>query len=211
MNNSFWSEGVGSWSERVGLWSDGVSFGRFGAEGALGPPWLWILAGLLLLLLGRQLYTALLGLLGFFVSYGMLSDVATLPSDLRLGVAVGIGVVSALLAFVVRKVAVALAGAMLGAGAALWAAGFYGLQSQVLWWIVTAAAALVGAWLLRQVFETALIVVSSFIGALLIMAAVGLEGLPAHAGVAVLIVAGVAFQMRRRRGDERGAKRKSAK
>lgn len=194
----------------LGLWSDGVSLGRFGAEGALGPPWLWVVAGLLLLLLGRQLYTALLGLLGFFVSYGMLSDVATLPSDLRLAVAVGIGVVAALLAFVVRKVAVALAGAMLGAGAALWAAGFYGLGPQVLWWVVTAAAALVGAWVLRQVFETALIVVSSFIGALLIMAAMGLEGLPAHAGVAVLIVVGVAFQMRHRRGDERSSRKKKA-
>ena len=194
----------------IGLWSEGVSLGRFGAEGALGPPWLWVVAGLLLLLLGRQLYTALLGLLGFFVSYGMLADVATLPSDVRLLVAVGIGVVSALLAFVVRKVAVAVAGAMLGAGAALWASGFYGLKVEVLWWVVTAVAALLGAWLLRQVFETALIVVSSFIGALLIVAAVGLEGLPAHAAVAVLIVAGVAFQMRRRRGDERGRKRASA-
>ena len=194
----------------IGLWSEGVSLGRFGAEGALGPPWLWVVAGLLLLVLGRQLYTALLGLLGFFVSYGMLADVATLPSDVRLLVAVGIGVVSALLAFVVRKVAVAVAGAMLGAGAALWAAGFYGLKVEVLWWVVTAVAALLGAWLLRQVFETALIVVSSFIGALLIVAAVGLQGLPAHAAVAVLIVAGVAFQMRRLRGEERGRKRASA-
>ena len=193
-----------------GLWSEGVSFGRFGAEGALGPPWLWVVAGLLLLLLGRQLYTALLGLLGFFVSYGLLSDVATLPSDMRLMVSVGIGVVSALLAFVVRKVAVAVAGAMLGAGAALWASGFYGLKVEVLWWVVTAAAALLGAWLLRQVFETALIVVSSFIGALLIVGAVGLDGLPAHAAVAVLIVVGVAFQMRRRRGDERRARKASA-
>ena len=193
-----------------GLWSEGVGFGRFGAEGALGPPWLWVVAGLLLLLLGRQLYTALLGLLGFFVSYGMLSGVVTLPSDMRLVVAVGIGVVSALLAFIVRKVAVAFAGALLGAGAALWAAGFYGLQSEVLWWVVTAAAALLGAWLLRKVFETALIVVSSFIGALLIMAAVGLEGLPAHAGVAVLIVVGVSFQMRRRRGAERDRKQAPA-
>ncbi len=193
-----------------GLWNEGVGFGLFGAEGALGPPWLWVVAGLLLLLLGRQLYTALLGLLGFFVSYGMLSDVATLPGDLRLAVAVGVGVGSVLLAFIVRKAAVAVAGALLGAAAALWAAAFFGLQAEVLWWVVTAAAAVLGAWALRRVFETALVVVSSFIGALLIVAAVGLEGLPAHAGIAVLIVIGVAFQMRRGRGDERDAKKKSA-
>ncbi len=193
-----------------GLWNEGVGFGLLGAEGALGPPWLWVVAGLLLLLLGRQLYTALLGLLGFFVSYGMLSDVATLPGDLRLAVAVGVGVGSVLLAFIVRKAAVAVAGALLGAAAALWAAAFFGLQAEVLWWVVTAAAAVLGAWALRRVFETALVVVSSFIGALLIVAAVGLEGLPAHAGIAVLIVIGVAFQMRRGRGDERDAKKKSA-
>ena len=42
------------------------------------------------------------------------------------------------------------------------------------------------------------------------MAAVGLEGLAAHAGVAALIVVGVAFQMGRRRKAERAAKKASS-
>ena len=193
----------------ISLWSEGVSLGRFGSEGALGPPWLWVVAGLLLLFLGRQLYTALIGLVGFFVVYGIPQDLLSLTSEIRLLMAVGVGVLAALLAFIVRKVAVALAGALLGAGAALWAISFYGVRWDVLWWIVIAAAAVLGAWVLRVVFETALIVVSSFIGALLIMAAVGLEGLPAHAGVALLIVVGVAFQMRRRRAADRDAKKAS--
>ena len=193
-----------------GLWSEGVSLGRFGSEGALGPPWLWVVAGLLLLFLGRQLYTALIGLVGFFVIYGVPQDLLPLASEMRLPLAVGVGVLAALLAFIVRKVAVALAGGMLGAGAALWAISFYGARWDILWWIVVAAAAVLGAWVLRVVFETALIVVSSFIGALLIMAAVGLEGLPAHAGVALLIVVGVAFQMGRRRAADKGAKKASA-
>lgn len=194
----------------ISLWSEGVSLGRFGSEGALGPPWLWVVAGLLLLLLGRQLYTVLIGLVGFFVVYGIPQDLLPLASEMRLLMAVGVGVLAALLAFIVRKVAVALAGSLLGAGAALWAISFYGAQWDILWWIVIAAAALLGAWVLRVVFETALIVVSSFIGALLIVAAVGLEGLPAHAGVALLIVIGVAFQMRRRRASDRDAKKASA-
>ena len=194
----------------ISLWSEGVSLGRFGSEGALGPPWLWVVAGLLLLFLGRQLYTALIGLVGFFVVYGVPEDLLPLASEMRLMVAVGVGVLAALLAFIVRKVAVALAGALLGAGAALWAISFYGAPWDILWWIVIAAAAVLGAWVLRVVFETALIVVSSFIGALLIMAAVGLEGLAAHAGVAVLIVVGVAFQMGRRRKAERAAKKASS-
>ncbi len=192
------------------LWTDGVNLGRFGSEGALGPPWLWVVTGLLLLFLGRQLYTALIGLVGFFVVYGVPEDLLPLASEMRLMVAVGVGVLAALLAFIVRKVAVALAGALLGAGAALWAISFFGVRWDILWWIVIAAAAVLGAWLLRVVFETALIVVSSFIGALLIMAAVGLEGLAAHAGVAVLIVVGVAFQMGRRRKAERAAKKASS-
>ena len=194
----------------IGLWSEGVSLGRFGSEGALGPPWLWVAAGLLLLFLGRQLYTALIGLVGFFVVYGLPEDVLNLPDEMRLPVAVGVGVLAALLAFIVRKVAVALAGALLGAGAALWAIGFYGVEWNVLWWIAVAAAAAVGAWLLRLVFDTALIVVSSFAGALLIVAAIGLEGTPAHVAVAVLIVVGVAFQMGRRRKADRNAKKASA-
>lgn len=194
----------------IGLWSEGVSLGRFGSEGALGPPWLWVAAGLLLLFLGRQLYTALIGLVGFFVVYGLPEDVLNLPDEMRLPVAVGVGVLAALLAFIVRKVAVALAGALLGAGAALWAIGFYGVEWNVLWWIAVAAAAVLGAWLLRLVFDTALIVVSSFAGALLIVAAIGLEGTPAHVAVAVLIVVGVAFQMGRRRKADRNAKKASA-
>lgn len=194
----------------ISLWSEGVSLGRFGSEGALGPPWLWVVAGLLLLFLGRQLYTALIGLVGFFVVYGIPQDLLSLTSEIRLLMAVGVGVLAALLAFIVRKVAIALAGALLGAGAALWAISFYGAPWDILWWIVIAAAAVLGAWVLRVVFETALIVVSSFIGALLIIAAVGLEGLPAHAGVALLIVVGVAFQMRRRRAADRKAKKAAA-
>lgn len=194
----------------IGLWSEGVSLGRFGSEGALGPPWLWVAAGLLLLFVGRQLYTALIGLVGFFVVYGLPEDVLNLPDEMRLPVAVGVGVLAALLAFIVRKVAVALAGALLGAGAALWAIGFYGVEWNVLWWIAVAAAAVLGAWLLRLVFDTALIVVSSFAGALLIVAAIGLEGTPAHVAVAVLIVVGVAFQMGRRRKADRNAKKASA-
>ncbi len=194
----------------ISLWSEGVSLGRFGSEGAFGPPWLWAVAGLLLLLLGRQLYTALIGLVGFFVVFGVPRDLLPLASELRLLMAVGVGVLAALLAFIVRKVAVALAGAMLGVGAALWAISFYGAQWDILWWIVIAAAAVLGAWALRVVFETALIVVSSFIGALLIMAAVGLDGLPAHVGVALLIVVGVAFQMGRRRTADREERKASA-
>ena len=192
------------------LWSEGVDFGRFGAEGALGPPWLWVVAGVLLLLLGRRLYTALLGLVGFFVVYGVPEDVLALPDDMRLPVAVGVGVLAALLAFIVRKFAVALAGALLGAGGALWAIGVSGIEWNALWWIAVAVAAALGAWLLRVVFDTALIVVSSFVGALLIVAAVGLEGMPAHVAVALLIVVGVAFQMGRRRAADKGAKKASA-
>ena len=192
------------------LWSEGVDFGRFGAEGALGPPWLWVVAGVLLLLLGRRLYTALLGLVGFFVVYGVPEDVLALPDDMRLPVAVGVGVLAALLAFIVRKFAVALAGALLGAGGALWAIGISGVEWDPLWWIAVAVAAALGAWLLRVVFDTALIVVSSFVGALLIVAAIGLEGTPAHVAVAVLIVVGVAFQMGRRRAADKGAKKASA-
>ena len=192
------------------LWSEGVDFGRFGAEGALGPPWLWVVAGVLLLLLGRRLYTALLGLVGFFVVYGVPEDVLALPDDMRLPVAVGVGVLAALLAFIVRKFAVALAGALLGAGGALWAIGISGVEWDPLWWIAVAVAAALGAWLLRVVFDTALIVVSSFVGALLIVAAIGLEGTPAHVAVAVLIVVGVAFQMGRRRAADKGAKKAAA-
>ena len=192
------------------LWSEGVDFGRFGAEGALGPPWLWVVAGVLLLLLGRRLYTALIGLVGFFVVYGVPEDVLALPDDMRLPVAVGVGVLAALLAFIVRKFAVALAGALLGAGGALWAIGISGVEWDPLWWIAVAVAAALGAWLLRVVFDTALIVVSSFVGALLIVAAVGLEGMPAHVAVALLIVVGVAFQMGRRRAADKGAKKASA-
>ena len=104
----------------------------------------------------------------------------------------------------------ALAGALLGAGAALWAISFFGVEWEVLWWIVVAVAAVLGALVLRAVFETALIVVSSFVGALLIMAATGLEGLPAHVGVALLIVVGVTFQLGRRRAADKDAKKKSA-
>jgi len=189
------------------LLNEGVSLGRLAAEGALGPAWLWVVTGVVLLFLGRHLYTALIGLLGFFFSYAASPDLVVLPSEYRLIIAVIVGIFSAVLALLLRKFAVFLAGGMLGAGGAVWALSLVELPSDVLFWAALVLAAVLGAWVLHLVFETALVVVSSFIGALLVVAAAGLEGLPARIGVAALIVVGVVVQTRPSREKSRRSRR----
>ena len=194
-------------------WSEGVDFDRLGPEGALGPPWLWAVAGVLLVLFGHKLYTALVGLLGFVVVWTLAPDLLPLPSELRLAVAVGAGVLSALLGFIVRTLAVTLTGAILGAGLAVWLIVSFGAERDILWWVVVATAAVLGAFLLRWVSELALVVASSLVGALLVVGALlemgvtGLEGPPAWLGVALLLVVGIGVQMGLGRGKDRKRRR----
>lgn len=186
-----------------------------------------VVAGLALLFFGRRLFWLFVGLAGAVITLWLTSRVLHLETGVAsLLAALVAGLVGALLAVLVQKAAVALMGFLGGAWAVL---GLFELLQPGLLgpgrlldfgrlpgepWVVQAVAAVVGgilgalaaAWL----FEIALVILTSLAGALLLVEASGLEGLPALGAGAGLAVAGILAQTasRRRRRREGSPRRR---
>lgn len=170
---------------------------------AVLTPALALVVGGVLLVAGRRLFWLAVGAAGFVLALLLaLRFLDPEPVWLLLGLGLLAGVAGAVLAVLLQRLAVALAGFLAGgwAGLALWihlggAEGWPALAAFLVAGVV--AAILAGA-----VFELALVVVSALIGAFLIAGGIGADGLFGLALVAVLTVAGSLIQTsfgRRRR------------
>jgi hypothetical protein len=146
-----------------------------------------LVAGGLLLLFGRRLFWLFVGVVGFVVAYRLAG--AYLGGE-------GAGWVAAIA--VGAKLAVAVAG--LAAGAV----GFFWLSEQLGWapglatLVGALVAGLVGAALLRWLFELGLVALSVLVGAALIVEGLGLEE-PRGVAFLVLAVVGALLQLAGRR------------
>ncbi len=135
-----------------------------------------IAAGFALLLAGRQIYWLFVGVIGFLVGAYFASDVlAAQPEWLILLAALAVGVLSALLAIVLQRVAVGLAGFFGGGYFAMILAAELGANSEAFGLIAFLIGGFVAALLVLVVFDWALIGLSALFGALTIVTAVDLE------------------------------------
>ncbi|MGE4179885.1 MAG: DUF4203 domain-containing protein, partial [Limisphaerales bacterium] len=154
----------------------------------------WIV-GIALLLFGRRLFWLFLAGVGFAV--GAALSVAFLEGQseaVRLGAAIVLGILGALVAFKAQKIAVGLGGFLAGAylGNALWAA----FQFPIPGWVAPIVGGILGAILLAALFNWTLIALSSLLGAALIVQNVAIPApwpVPAFFG---LLVVGLAVQAR---------------
>src|SRR6266536_4606077 len=127
------------------------------------------LIGIVILFFGRKLFWLCVAAVGFLAGIELAPHLVTEPSALlELAVALVLGVLGALLAFLLQKIAVAVVGFLAGGKlASAIAAAFFVHYSQYST-IIFVVGGLIGAMLLLFLFDWALIVVSSFIGANLI-------------------------------------------
>lgn len=188
-----------------------------------GPPWAWAVLGLVLLLAGRRLFWVALGALGFVT--GLLLAMQFLDGEapaLVLGLSLFIGLLAALLAVFIQKLAVSLGGFLVGGYAGIYllgpllterAAGGGSLEGLLASPYANIGlfliAGILGAILARLLFNGALIVVSALFGALLILAAAtvylpNLTANPLTVTVAVLALTllGTLAQLSSRRRDQ---------
>jgi Domain of unknown function (DUF4203) len=159
-------------------------------------------AGALLLTLGRKVFWLFVGIAGFYVGIEVARALlAGQPGWLMWVVAVGAGVIGALLAMFFQRVGFALAGFYAGGYMALvvaerFAPGAIGVASFLIGGVVTAILA---AWLM----DWAIIVLSCLVGAALVVASFGLEGpmgVLVYAGLVTLGIVAQAWLMRGTRG-----------
>src|SRR5512147_1159889 len=95
-----------------------------------------IVAGALLRLLGRRLFWLFVGLMGFAAGLMLANQLLPeMPEWVRLLVAIGIGLLGALLAVFLQRLAIGVAGFLAGALAGSALANAFAAQSSVALWV----------------------------------------------------------------------------
>ena len=132
-----------------------------------------VLIGIVILFFGRKLFWLCVAAIGFAVGAEIAPHLVNEPSSLlALLVALAFGVLGALLALFLQKIAVAVLGFLAGGKLASAIAAAFFVQYAQYSTIIFVVGGIIGAILLIAVFNWALIVVSSFIGAYLIQSAI---------------------------------------
>ncbi len=162
-----------------------------------------LIAGILLLLLGRKLFWLSVAVIGFVVGAELAAQLFPEQSEvIKLAVEIGIGLIGALLAIFVQEITIGIAGFLLGGELGMLLARALAFYNPHYWWVVFLAAGIVGAILMVSFFDWALIILSSLAGAHLIMDAVNISRTEKMAGFAVLTMIGILVQasiLRRRK------------
>lgn len=132
-----------------------------------------VIIGVVILFFGRKLFWLCVAAVGFAVGVEIAPLLVNEPSSLlALVVALVFGVLGALLALFLQKVAVAVLGFVAGGKLATAIAAAFFVHYVQYSTIVFVVGGIIGAILLLGLFNWALIVVSSFIGAYLIQSAI---------------------------------------
>lgn len=174
---------------------------------------LGLVAGVLLLIAGRRLFWLFVGLVGFFAGLRFAPVIlANQPEWMQLLIAILFGLPGMLLAIVLQRAAVAVAGFLVGG---FFAADLFGIDvahpglAEVLIFVV---GGLVAAVLSLWFFEGALIFLSSLVGAGLIVDALDVSPGTSTLALIGLTALGIAMQAgitARKRGREGLAARRS--
>ena len=151
--------------------------------------------GLTLLTLGRNLFWLFVGCIGFAAGFYYTPQLLHIRSDLiLLFLAVVIGITAAILAIFFQKVAIGLAGFAAGSYIAVNILNLFGLKIDQFIWLPHILGGIIGMLVLFIMFDWALIFLSSFTGASLIVQVVNLNTQIKFGLFFVLIIVGIFIQ-----------------
>lgn len=160
----------------------------------LSVPTVGLLLGAAILLLGRKLFWLFVAAIGFAFGAELAPQIIHQPApSVTLVIAVALGLTGALIAFLVQKFAIASSGFLAGGWLAI---RLYALIAGHVRnaEIVFIAGGILGAFLFAVLFDWALILFSSLVGARLITTAILLSQTSRTILFVLLVVAGVAVQ-----------------
>lgn len=163
-----------------------------------------LVLGLALLARGRKLYWLALGGLGFLFGLWLARFfVDSMTQGLELGLAFLLGILGAFLAISVQRLAIAVGGFLAGGFGGFWLAGALShilrWQSELGFWMIAALGALAGLFFAATLFEAALVMVSSFVGAALVVGRSDFEAPQSSWFFLFLLCLGLLMQSRRER------------
>jgi hypothetical protein len=158
-------------------------------------PFASIAVGALILLFGRRLFWLFVAAVGFWIGFELTSYLVQHPPPwLALAVALVLGLIGAVLAFILQKVAIAIAGFLVGGHiATALLAAFVSVPPQQTW-IAFVIGGILGAMLLLALFDWALIFFSAIAGAELIVRHVHLPSTGTTILFLGLTICGIIFQ-----------------
>jgi hypothetical protein len=158
------------------------------------------LVGAALLFFGRKIFWFFVGAVGFVVGGSFATrffDAS--PEWALILIALGVGLVGALLAFVIQKFVVVLAGFAAGGFLLMNITESIGWQSEHFPWIVFVVGGIIGAILISKLFEWAVIVLSSILGAYLIVHQLHTNHTTEPYLLIIFTLFGILFQARNKR------------
>jgi len=141
-------------------------------EAWIETPYISIVIGICLILLGRKLYWFFIGLAGFFFAYQYVPDLLpALPEKTALIISLAAGGLSAALGVFLNKLFIFAGGFIAGAYLFINAAQLANLELEGIVLLGLAVGGLLGSLLLSMVMEWGLVVLTAAIGALLVLQA----------------------------------------
>jgi hypothetical protein len=153
------------------------------------------LIGIVILLFGRKLFWLCVAAVGFAAGVEIAPHLANQPSPLlALTVALVLGLIGALLALFLQKIAIAVLGFLAGGKLAGAIAAAFFVQYAQYSTVIFLAGGIIGAILLLVLFDWALIVVSSLIGAHLIQSTIMLPASGSTIVFIALTIIGILIQ-----------------
>lgn len=156
--------------------------------------------GVALLVAGRRLFWLFIGALGFVTGIRFMSGFMQGPEWLTIIIAIIVGFIFAMLAVFLQTIAIGVAGFLAGGYALSVLAGMLGFDGSS--WIIYILGGLIGIALVSFLFDWAIITLSSFAGASLVMESFFPEG--AQIIFIILFFGGILLQgSLLRRGDGR--------
>ena len=164
--------------------------------------WWPAVVGILLLLLGRRLYWLFVGGIGFVVGLSLATGLSHhKPDGTALLIGLGAGLLGIVLALVLQRLAIVVAGFLAGAWLGLELVRAVGAPMAGTPWIPAFVGGVVCAILAAALFDAVLVILSSLVGALLLAELLG--GSPVMRAVVfiLLVLLGVAVQTRRKRRE----------
>ncbi len=174
-----------------------------GLRSSLGGP-LAAVAGVLLLLYGRRLYWLLAAVVGFVAVFTLSGRVLPeIGEETMLWASLLCGVAGALLAVVAHRFLLSVVGGLGGVLIALWQVQQLGVDRGVAWLVAAIVGGLLGAWLLSRLFELALAVLSSLLGAQILVDRLPVPPQWLLVTYLGLVAFGLFFQLLRSRQRER--------
>jgi hypothetical protein len=151
--------------------------------------------GAIVLLFGRKLFWLCVAAVGFAAGVELAPQLVHEPTPLlQLTIALVLGFVGALLALLLQKLAIGIAGFLIGGRIAVAVAATFVVAAYEYYWLTFVIGGVIGAILMLGLFDWAVIVLSSLVGAHLVVGAVVLPPTGATVALVALTILGFAVQ-----------------